>query len=286
VTPFLFVPYFLGDDGSRPIPANVPAWMCPSILVNGQAYAWAPIKVGQPVDLSIIVGNRGAMGTAVTVRVFWTDPSSTFTPANLQLIFQTAFFLPGFSRQASPTFSWIPPNSMPEHACLLVEVTSGFDTASGSFSPGNDRHYAQQNLSILGVQPGERRTFHFFANSSSAGTNTYRLNVRPMKREALTLLAGLFRAEIKPLERRRIILQVVYDGADDANRDAESFSYGRHIYRVIIEVPNKVESGDLLGVEIEQEFERTGKHPPLIGNLALVLSVQNSADQLAQTPND
>lgn len=71
------------------------------------------------------------------------------------------YLIPSITTLESPVMKWTPSPTMPEHVCLLVEATCGLDPAPGTFNVVHDRHYAQQNINILLVQPGIKASFEF-----------------------------------------------------------------------------------------------------------------------------
>lgn len=150
VSTFIVIPYFPGDRGrpgsERPLPAAAISWLCPSIVVNGQA--GGAFKRGEPTDVTVAVANWGAgTGAApVQVSVWWVDPSTGFTDPTL--FGQTVVAVPtGGQVFTSPVITGIIPQSAPQHVCLVARVSSPYDIPTGgAILPGIERHWAQHNL--------------------------------------------------------------------------------------------------------------------------------------------
>src|SRR6266403_4688527 len=91
-TPFVVIPYFSGDDGTRPVdPQKATWWLCSSILINDVPYS-GPLDRSNPLKLSVRVANWGHYpATPLLVRLFWSPPASG--PAGVQLhpVGQTIF---------------------------------------------------------------------------------------------------------------------------------------------------------------------------------------------------
>ena len=76
---YFFIPYTAADDGSRPRSGAPPFYVCPSIRLNGAPYAGALIDPNAPIDVSVVVANRGAVGAPAIVSLYWANPTTGFT---------------------------------------------------------------------------------------------------------------------------------------------------------------------------------------------------------------
>src|ERR1700733_3257203 len=90
---YLVIPYYSGDQGSRPLPSADPFWMCTSILINGSPYAGQKLPVGETVQLSLDAINYGILTAPALCLFFWANPTTNFTNASVTLIGQTTVAL-------------------------------------------------------------------------------------------------------------------------------------------------------------------------------------------------
>lgn len=151
---WLVIPFWAGDKGQpgleRPIGPPYVAWLSPSIEVNGTP-GLSTFTPGVALDVRVRVDNwgTGTKAAAVTVTVWWADPTTAFTTKTL--LGQTAVPVPtrGGSQQSPPINGTIPA-SAPPHVCLLA-MASCLGDAPPTLTPDpiNDRHWAQRNLQTV-----------------------------------------------------------------------------------------------------------------------------------------
>lgn len=148
---WLVVPYFDGDVGrkgvERPVPPGKGAsWRCPSIFVDGKPGNTA-FRRGVPLKIALAVANwgGGTMPAAVLVRLWWSDPTLSFTKATA--IGQTTIVVaPGGTPVQTGDFTVTIPPAASAHVCLLAQVSAPLDGAPAVPDPHADRHWGQLNL--------------------------------------------------------------------------------------------------------------------------------------------
>lgn len=163
---WLVIPYFSDDFGrptlERPIdPNRATTWICPSIIIDGLPGNTSFVR-GVPTSVTVDVANWGAgsITAPVQLRIWWADPTTSFTTATL--FGQTVLLAPpgGVPVRSRPIVGTIPVTA-PAHVCLLVHVAAPMDSSpAGSVpDPDGDRHWAQLNL--LEVVADVEGTFQF-----------------------------------------------------------------------------------------------------------------------------
>jgi hypothetical protein len=289
VGPLLLIPYPVvpEDTGTRPI-SGPPWWFCPSIHFNGTPYSGAPIDPNVAVDVSVIVANRGASGTTVSVSLYWADPTTAFiNPA--QLGEDWVFFLNGGNtnyettgQNVTPAIELqkaVPPRKASSHSCLLAEISSTNDSSSGTFDVKHDRHYAQQNLSVLTGLPGQNLSFVFLAGNPLQEKGQFVLEVRPLGRENLHLLADFYHAEPVTIDRKALGLRRVRPAEiirPLRQTTAELEPGETERLQVVIAVPEGLKPHQFVAAEVEQRYHPEGKDQRdwAIGSLGLVVFPQ------------
>ncbi len=244
-TPFLVVPYGPTDVGVRPLPPTVTSWICPSIHLNGAAHDGSPLPPGVPIQLSVLVDNRGALAATVIARWYWADPCTAFTPATVTLVAPgQSFWVPANTAIESPAQPFTPGGSQPAHLCLLVEVTAVLDPANGSFDPIGDRHYAQQNLQVLHAAPGQQLVVPFVV-VGTARARAYEIRLRQDRtehgREALMLASDSL-----------WLIDVDHGGGTHDRLLVELQSGQRRTFHAVVTIPHDAPPGSHVDLVIEQ----------------------------------
>ncbi|WP_368936607.1 hypothetical protein [Bacillus sp. SH8-8] len=254
-TPFLFVPYFANDNGNRPLPPSVASWNCPGIHINGIPYNGTLLKVGVEINLSVRIKNSGALGTGAVVRIYWSDPTTGFTPNTLRLIGQTIMYIPALTTLESPVIRFTPTSLMPAHSCLLVEVTSAMDMSSGLFNVNQDRHYAQTNINILLGQSGQKLSFEFNAGNANNEEGEYLIKIRQLQEETLKMLEKQYNAEAIHISLEEIHLRIVEPGIRKRKNQGLLINLppkSQRLCQAIVTVPQYLEVNQFFAFEIQQ----------------------------------
>lgn len=255
LTPFLLTPYTATDDGTRPLPSSIPSWICPSIHLNGVPYTGVSLTAGVQVNLSVVVKNRGALSAVVTVRLYYADPTTVFTPLSTNLIGQKVYLVGAGATTQSPVMPWTPPGTIPSHICLLAEATCSPDPSIGTFDVVNDRHYGQQNVNILVVQNSQKTSFEFFAGNPGREAAEFSVRAHPVEAEALRQLEKLYNAEAIELNPKALALRVVEPGQRQRVRQEISLKLKpqeRRLCQLMMDVPPDLGSHQFFAVELEQ----------------------------------
>jgi hypothetical protein len=202
--PFLFIPYYPGDVGSRPLPATTPFWECPGIKLDGLTRsAHPPLVRGQVVNLTATVANLGSAGALARVTFLWGDPATGFTAQTLHPIGTlTEYRAAGQTADTQP-LPWVPPQNVPAHSCLVVEVSTPLDPAPGTYSP-TDRHYAQQNLAFVVPGTGGAARVRFRAANPWPKPRAFGLRVRPMPDPQVRLIRKRLQGTPVPLDAAEV----------------------------------------------------------------------------------
>jgi hypothetical protein len=271
-SPFLFIPYYPGDAGARPLPPGVSTCDCPGIKFDGlPAFAHGPFIVGQAIGVSAAVANLGGVGGLVRISFFWGDPSTAFTAQTLQLIGTlTEYRAAGQTADTQP-WPWIPPANIPGHACVVVEVSAPLDPAPGTFSPA-DRHYAQQNLNF--VVPGGDGNAHvrFQVANPWAGARAVVLRARPMPDALLEKLKGQLRKDPVPVDPETVQLAVA--GKDPRPGSLRFGLAGQQsrLCEATLPLPNPLRDDQFVACVVEQLDPANADL--IVGALAVVVSAQ------------
>lgn len=155
----LVIPYFEQDVGHRPIDKQAhPSYIdyeCPYITLNGAAYMGQKLRHGETVDLTVQVKNTGNQTARnVSVSLYWSHPTIKFArPLMRVAMHQVKRIDPGGSPVLGLQYSWVIPDEMPEHFCLLAEVSNSSDPSPVAINVG-DRHFAQLNLNLVRLEDG------------------------------------------------------------------------------------------------------------------------------------
>lgn len=164
----LYIRTHPADDGTEPLPAALPQWQSPDILIHqpGGAVGFEAIA-NQLNQVQVIVTNGGGI-TAVDafIDLFFADPSTAFTPATATLIGGNYLTISGYSTD-SIFFPWTPSTADAGHRCLLARVALYIPPdlyADGTiFDARGDRHVAQRNINVLALAANQKSIRFGFA---------------------------------------------------------------------------------------------------------------------------
>ena len=154
-TTFLFIGTYPGDDGLRPLPADLVFWQSPDIEIykDGIVIPNNKINQGETYQIVVTVTNNGDMNCpSFNVELFVTNPSLGFNLANSTLL--------GIKRgnanrhsQSDISFDIVATGSFVGHRCLFARVISTssneFPLTADGLDAINDRHVAQQNIHVI-----------------------------------------------------------------------------------------------------------------------------------------
>jgi hypothetical protein len=182
------------DDGTEPLPAGLPAWISPDIVivqpggtVGGEA---VPLEVNQ---VRVTVTNGGGIPAVdAYVDAFVADPATLITPATASVIGGGFVTIQAYST-TTMDLPWTPTLSDSGHRCLIARVSLILpsDTYADPtvFDVVGDRHVAQRNIQVLEVPQGTSMTFRFRISSPNGGQHIGRLKAveRTQELDARTL---------------------------------------------------------------------------------------------------
>ncbi|MES2931946.1 MAG: hypothetical protein V4805_00440 [Pseudomonadota bacterium] len=225
--PFLVLPYDDGlDNGARPIPSTYTSWWSQAlqISVDGIAYTGGQIPRDRPTKIEVKVANWGDKDSNALISLYWANPTPIFSAASLKAdglsepvwvdVPRHTSAGPGLS--LSPPFWLLPTKDMPDHVCLLAEITSGDAAAPGVLDPVGDRHTAQHNIDIVHVAAGKTASTTFQINNPFALEARVVMHFGPVSDEMLKSLSRRYRADAAPLAEDAFALQQLAEA--DGNR--------------------------------------------------------------------
>ncbi|MFG1774590.1 hypothetical protein ACGFIX_33845 [Nocardia salmonicida] len=161
----LVIPYFQSDVGHRPIdrkknPSYI-YYQCPYILLDGVNYTGEKLPRDRPIDLSVYVRNTGTkVARNVRTTLYWSTPNVGFVrPLNIVGVQYSPMVGIGDPPQVGLQTTWTVPPTVPEHICLLAQVSNTQDPAGPLAAFG--RHYAQLNINLKSMKPGTTGVFNF-----------------------------------------------------------------------------------------------------------------------------
>jgi hypothetical protein len=278
---YLVIPYYSGDEGARPLPSTDPIWMCSSIRVNGTAYSGQKLTSGETVTLSLDAINYGELTAPATCVFFWANPTTVFTSDSISLANAQTPMLPSSSNgswarstsvaTACPPISWVVPEGIPEHICLLAMITSPSDLAPLTYDAAGDRHWGQQNIQVISSSPGGMIRIRFSMANALAVAGRFRLEVTSLveRHQALRHVV----AEKSPL---RVAEKVrLREGRSDGKFmekeiHIELGSGERRDMEVEAQVPADAVSGSTIVLQVAQ-YQEEGRRP--MGGLGVVVKV-------------
>jgi hypothetical protein len=174
---YLVIPYYSGDQGSRPLPSAEPFWMCNSIKINGTPYTGQQLPRKETVKLTLDAVNYGTMPAGATCLFFWANPTTNFTGASVTIIGQVPVLLARNTLTTTAPILWTVPDGTPQHICLLAKITAPGDLAPGDYDAAADRHFGQQNVHLTSLAPGGQIRVGFVMGNGRATTTRFRLEV-------------------------------------------------------------------------------------------------------------
>ncbi|MEU6484312.1 hypothetical protein [Streptomyces sp. NPDC046887] len=248
--PYLVVPYGPADDGSRPL--SVPGavyYRCPGILIDHQPYdPSSPLDPGEPLSLSVLVKNLGALSCLVTARFYCTSPATAWLPAPVG---SSTFYLRAGTDPAAespPVPDFVPADhfarlglATPEHFCFFVEVTTPLDLAPGSHNAATDRHCGQQNVQIVKAVAGRRLVVPF--EVADRGHQRYAVSLGPARHLEGTL----------PLPEEALRIIDLVSGEEAVTALQTTLEAGeRRAFQAVVDVPDTAAAGDTAHLVIEQ----------------------------------
>lgn len=267
---YFFFPYFAGDDGTRPLPAPVVDYACPSLLVDGMPYAWSHLLPGSTIALSALVTNLGDMLAYGLVTFRWAEPTAQFSQ-QLTVAGQTGeVWLPGETRATAP-IAWNVPKDIPPHACLLAEIDSPLDAvpSPAPLSPV-ERHYAQQNLIFVELAPGETGQVEIGVGNPSAQAAMFNLVVAPDLRRSAAELAATQRLALDDEAARTV--QFRWRGREHSPPDQPVAIRVRprssQRLALVVTAPASLRGGQVVLLLVEQ---RDGRSDALLGTTGVAI---------------
>lgn len=276
VNVYLFIPYFDGDIGARPLPANVLSYLCPNILVNGASYNGKPLQKGQTVGLSVKICNLGTkVARNVITRIYWANPTVGFLRSqiakNILAQVQTPVLPTGGSIITTEETPWTIQDYIPEHVCLVAEVTNSQDLAPNSIDVSIDHHFAQQNLNVIKVTPGQKLLFPIQI-AQLVNDRQFKIHTRPVTGMQLELLAREIEARPAQISVSNIQLHS-YGNVRLTGRQRLSEMGRAELKTCELEfaIPENVHSGEFVAIEVimtdDKDLDRA------IGGLVVVALV-------------
>jgi hypothetical protein len=154
-TTFLYIGSYNADRGLRPLSPGTIFWNSPDIEIykNGINVASNQITQGEQYQVIVTVRNDGDMNCpSFNLELFVTNPSLGFNLANATLLDVKRSSINRHSFK-QVTFDLIANGNFVGHRCLFARVTSTscneFPLNANNFDAVNDRHVAQQNLTVI-----------------------------------------------------------------------------------------------------------------------------------------
>jgi len=151
---WLYIRSLDGDDGSRPLPSGI-FWQSPDIeIFSRTGENIDKLEVGGEFRVQVTIRNRGDLHAhACTVELYLCDPaigSAISSPTTHFLAMQSTSVSSGGTSVAE--FLFVAQPEFAGHKCMFARVHSVLNRELplnvGMLDPINDRHDAQQNLTI------------------------------------------------------------------------------------------------------------------------------------------
>jgi hypothetical protein len=270
---YLVIPYYAGDTGSRPLPSADPVWMCTSILVNGAPYAGQHLMAGQTVELDLDAVNYGTLTAPTVCQFYYANPTTAFTTATVNVIGAASGALARNDPAELGPVSWTIPEGLPEHICLLAEVTTPADAPPLplSYNAAADRHYGQQNIYVTSAAPGGQIRVPFVMANAAAAVGRFRLEVTHMLahhralRHVIARQAVLREAEHIELRQSRSKVK-----EDSRSLDVELVGDEARDVELSARVPRDATPGSTIVLQLAQ-YQHHRHHP--VGGLGVVVHV-------------
>jgi len=276
VDAYLFIPYFDGDIGSRPLPTGIIFYLCPNILVNGVAYKGVPLQKGQTFDLSIKICNFGTkVARNVVARIYWANPTVGFLRSQIADNIIAQMQIPVIQTGTTITTTttpWEITDRIPDHVCLLAEVTNIQDPAPNGIDVALDRHFAQQNLNVIKVTPGQKVLFPLQIAQVTDNNLKFKIQTRPVKGIQLEMLAREIEARPSEIIARDIQLHT-YGNIPLTGKQRLSELGRAEVETCELEfaIPENVAPGEFVAVEVIRTDEKN--LDKLVGGMVVVAIV-------------
>lgn len=252
------------DNGSEPLPAMFPFWVSPDIaIIQPDGTRGLQAVAGQDNIVEVRVHNAGGIDADdAYVDLFFSDPTTAFTPATATFIGGTYLSVPGYAN-AGVSFMWTPPPGFTGHGCLLSRVSLIIppDTYANPdvFDVPGDRHVTQRNITVRSVsQAGIRDQFSFNIANPTPQPMEAQVSVKeitsPQEQEILRACLGCGFAAFSPvpLAHRSIELSGgTQPGGENIAVVLEPFQT-RRATLYLQQTPN-TRRGDLSAVHIAQK---------------------------------
>lgn len=264
--PSLVIPYYPSDIGDRSIDLSTYGaiyYLCPSIKINGDIFNGVPLLPNVPVKLTVDVTNSGQQGATVTLRMFWVDPSTGITPSPLIKIsdYPVKFYIPALTTKSSPELMWVPKNDMPEHICLVAVAESSKSMADGSWNPSVDPHYAQYNILIKHMQPGQNLSFSFFVSNPFPNASLVTVRARELSEQQLQQLEKIYLTQAIPIPLDAFRFQTQDNNEFQHELNLELSSRERRLCQLLMRPVFELEENKFMAVGIEQTLELRTEEP-------------------------
>jgi hypothetical protein len=260
----VLIPYFTNDDGERPLPSTAVAWLCTFILVNGVPFKGERLVRGDTLTLAVRIANRGRKPLHnVLTRVWWANPSVGMSRSQLVLIAEKPLgrALVGPAVTTGLTTPWLIGSEVPEHVCLIAQVSHDQDPAPDAVTPGAERHFAQQNLQLRTAAPGGQLQVAFQALILAGNLGQTLLQAQPTQPATLQVLNPIIQAQALPLRTdvRLTNLGPVPSGTMSA-------------WQAAFTVPTSAQPGQILALDLTESLvASTGT--TLIGGITVLVRV-------------
>jgi hypothetical protein len=220
------------DFGKRPLPDPLPAgrisYLSQSIQIytDGNPYTGGNLPRKRPTIIRVKVANWGDKDTSAQITLWWAVPTPVFSRSELQLDYLSPdppsvwVYVPRRDGSGKPSikvtepFTLVPPDDMPDHVCLLAEITAGDAGAGdgGAPDPFGNRHYAQHNLDLVDVGLGKMSAFSFMTANPFEAEARVLVRLKPVTGAALRSFARIYLAEPAELPASAFRLQLVEAG--------------------------------------------------------------------------
>jgi len=257
----LFIPYFDGDNGARPLGNSWPFYMCPGITVNGVPYDGTKLTPGDTLRLAVKVVNGGNKRVdAFTTRLSWAQPSLGFFRDQLTIIGEVKNrqkIHAGRSLIGIET-AWVITDDVPEHVCLIAEVSQPQQVTPAEFDVTKDSQFSQQNLQLKSVKAGEVITIQFNAAISTENFARAQIVVRQPQGHIVEMLAQVVKRQ--PARTQLTDFNIRSFGAVSPGKRTDGGDRAS-LWELQFQVPTDVRSGEFLPIEVLllQGTEREGE---------------------------
>jgi len=186
----IYIPYYTGDNGQRPLPGNISPAACYYIWPNGRP--GNNFVRGVPLRLQVMMTVHGphnlrvpfrltawwlAFGASGTIKTLFSEQMGTLWPRD----------------EWWTTVEGTIPETAPRHVCLLLHVTSPLDPGGAAEAPGSDHHWAQLNLADVSIGADRRFKAQFTVGNRFPEDASFDVRVEPVegeRRDALVELIG------------------------------------------------------------------------------------------------